>query len=124
MPRIYGPLTEEHKQKISLGSKGHRVSDKLIAKLKLRTNENHPLWVGNKVSYQALHAWVARKLGKPNQCENCNTIESTRFEWANISGEYRRDLDDWVRLCISCHHIIDGLGHNFNKGKNKKKELK
>lgn len=30
-----------------------------------------------------------------------------RYEWANISGEYKRDRSDWVMLCPSCHRKID-----------------
>lgn len=31
----------------------------------------------------------------------------SRYEWANISGEYKRDRSDWVMLCPSCHRKID-----------------
>lgn len=66
---------------------------------------------GNKVSYYGLHAWVARWLGKPSYCENCESTDKKRYEWANISGEYLRDLSDWARLCKSCHCLIDDVGN-------------
>ena len=72
---------------------------------------NHHLWKADSVSYHAIHKWVIRYLGQPNECENCGTTDAAAFDWANISGEYRRDLSDWARLCRSCHHLIDGTGY-------------
>lgn len=65
--------------------------------------ELHPNWKGDDVGYNALHAWVVRKLGKPEKCERCNTTKSKRFMWHNISYEYKRELNDWERLCAKCH---------------------
>ena len=72
------------------------------------SNEKHPLWKGDKVSYGVLHKWVTRKLGSPKVCSNCKTTTAKKFEWANISKEYKRELTDWIRLCTSCHHNMDG----------------
>ena len=74
-----------------------------------RQNENHPLWQGDKVSYGGLHAWVARKLGKPSICEHCGGtgLSGKKIDWANKSYEYRRDLEDWLRLCKPCHKQYD-----------------
>ena len=66
-------------------------------------------WKGDKVGYTALHEWLYRKLGQPKICENCHTKKAKRYEWANISGEYKRDLDDYVRLCKSCHTKFDSV---------------
>jgi hypothetical protein len=57
--------------------------------------------------YRSLHLWVERNLGKPMQCENCSTTYPQRYHWANISGEYKRELSDWVRLCPLCHKNYD-----------------
>src|SRR3990167_1845893 len=48
--------------------------------------------------YDALHEWVERWAGKPRKCDNCGTTEAKRFDWANKSGKYLRDLTDWIRL--------------------------
>lgn len=74
-------------------------------------------WKGDKVGYQGLHNWVIRWLGKPTKCEQCkkNGLTGRQIHWANIDHEYRRDLDDWVRLCCSCHKLYDlhnGLVNN------------
>lgn len=66
-------------------------------------------WKGDKVGYGGLHQWIGRKLGKPKKCEDCGTIKAKMYNWANISGEYKRDLKDWKRLCRKCHHRFDDI---------------
>src|SRR2546423_10956461 len=68
------------------------------------TGENSKSWKGDKVGYTALHAWIRRQLGTPNVCEHCGTTDAKRYEWANISGQYKRNLFDWIRLCKRCHN--------------------
>ncbi len=72
------------------------------------TDENHPSWKGDAVKYQALHQWVSKHRGKATTCvyRDCRG-NSSHYEWANISGEYRRDLNDFVQLCKSCHARYD-----------------
>lgn len=64
--------------------------------------KNHA-WKGDKVKYRALHMWVEQWRGKPNKCEQCKSEVAKRYDWANKSGEYIRNLNDWIRLCRSCH---------------------
>lgn len=64
-------------------------------------------WKGEKVGKQALHDWVIAKLGKPNRCDDCGTIKAKKFEWANVSQKYKRELTDWKRLCSKCHAKYD-----------------
>lgn len=68
-----------------------------------RSGEKHPGWKGDKAGYLAIHAWVQRRLGKPNKCVECGTATAKKFEWANISGKYKRNVKDFRRLCTSCH---------------------
>lgn len=56
--------------------------------------------------YQAIHRWVRKTLGKPSHCEHCDSPKGM-FEWANKSGEYLQEPDDWIRLCRSCHRKYD-----------------
>jgi hypothetical protein len=67
---------------------------------------------GTPGQYRTIHNWIARKLGKASQCENCNANDGRRFVWANISGEYQRDTSDWAELCYQCHALIDGMGRS------------
>jgi|SRR3990167_6014529 len=62
---------------------------------------------GENLSYYGLHSWVKRRLGKPLICSNCETLNSKRYEWANISLEYKEDVNDWMRLCAKCHDSYD-----------------
>lgn len=63
---------------------------------------------GTLSEYKALHYWVGQQLGKPSLCRHCGTTSAKRFEWANISGKYLKDVEDWVRLCKKCHCKMDG----------------
>src|SRR3990167_9853435 len=54
-----------------------------------KMGQNNPEWKGDKVGYNAKHAWVRRHKQKPELCEECKT-EKPR-DLANISGEYKRD---------------------------------
>jgi hypothetical protein len=70
-----------------------------------RLGSRNPKWIGDKVGYNALHAWVSRRLGKPNTCEKCGKkkLKGCKIHWANKSKKYLRELSDWIRLCRSCH---------------------
>lgn len=77
--------------------KGHQIKG---GSLKGKLN---PAWKGDNVSYAALHAWVKKNYGAPSQCSCCDTTNYHRYEWANISGKYLRERQDWIRLCVPCH---------------------
>lgn len=73
--------------------------------------------------YVAVHNWLRYNYGSADHCENpecyyprlssadkSKTVmydEPTGFEWANISGDYRRDRDDYMQLCVLCHRKHD-----------------
>lgn len=59
-----------------------------------------------KKEYWAIHAWVRRNKIKPTSCLECKQ-ESKNIWWANISGQYKRDLDDYIALCCKCHRKMD-----------------
>lgn len=67
------------------------------------TAENNHAWKGDNVGYAALHTWVRRNYGTPKECSCCGTTSYRRYEWANISGKYSREREDWIRLCVPCH---------------------
>lgn len=67
-------------------------------------------WKGEDASYYAIHSWVRNRLGKPFMCEECGKDDKNiKYEWSNIDGEYKRDLNDYIMLCISCHRKRDNL---------------
>lgn len=87
-------------------------------------SKNHQ-WRGDNVGYGGLHAWVIKNLGKPSRCENVDCVyprissrgelmlSPARYEWANKSHEYKRDISDWISLCPSCHRKYD-MGYKRN----------
>lgn len=103
--------SEETKRKISLAKKGvptwnkgksYKAGEPKI--WKRVHDEKNPSWKGDNVGYRGLHKWVEKHLGKPNECSHCGRKSSGHnMHWANVSGEYHRDLNDWIRLCAKCH---------------------
>lgn len=107
--------SESFKEQISLKHKGKEIPEEVRRKLseaqkgKRKGIENH-LWKGDQVGYRAIHEWIRRERGSPDQCEHCGIIGSEagkRLVWANKSHEYKRELDDWIRLCYPCHRKHD-----------------
>jgi len=80
--------------------------NKLGLATQFKNGKDHPNWVGDKVSYPALHTYVHKHKPKPEVCEICKV--KPPMDVANISGEYKRDFDDWRWLCRSCHIKSDG----------------
>lgn len=77
--------------------------------------EKHPQWKGDAVKYSGLHMWVESVLGKPMICWSCGDDNRKKYDWANISGLYKRIKDDWMRLCRSCHKNYDISGKQKNE---------
>jgi len=130
-------LTHEHKRKISEGVKKQWMEGrgnpsgilsrearkkarlKMLGHKRTPKGEKHHMWKGENASYAAKHIWVNSHFGKANKCENppCKYPRKNwdgkimdkpkRYEWANISGEYKRKRDDWKMLCPSCHRTKD-----------------
>lgn len=87
---------------------------------KYKSGENHPSWKGENAGYNAKHVWIRKVLGTPSRCERCKTITAKKYEWANKSRQYKRDITDWERLCVSCHRkdgYASGEYIHWNKGK-------
>lgn len=79
--------------------------------------DKHYAWKDNNVGAVALHKWIYRKFGSPMVCECCGKEceNNHQIHWANRSNEYKRDRDDWIRLCASCHKRFDMV--KFGKAK-------
>lgn len=115
MPRGVYERTEKHRLMMNLSGldlgRGKKSAETRHRIGLSHSGEKSVEWKGEAAGYQAKHMWIRKQLGTPSKCENCTLISSNsrRFHWANISGEYKRDLSDWVRLCVSCHMLIDGV---------------
>lgn len=110
----------EHKEKLALAKIGrpgnHTQKHSLETKRRISKNqigkhlrEENPSWKGDEVGYFGLHSWIQKQLGKPETCEFCDKDGLTKHQihWANKSHKYKRDLTDWLRLCVSCHQSYD-----------------
>ncbi len=71
-------------------------------------------WKGMRAGYVAKHLWIVKHYGKANHCEKCFG-KAKRYEWANISGKYLREVSDYIQLCTSCHRIMD-KGNRCRRG--------
>jgi len=120
--------TKETKLKISKSTiglntwqKGKKHSIETKNKMSLsHKGENNYAWKGDKGSYESIHIWVSKWLGKPNRCEKCGISTKRMYHWASKSHLYYRKLDDWIRLCVPCHSKYDKEHHKVRKSKLKK----
>lgn len=78
-----------------------------------KMGNKNPMWKGDDVKYEALHTWIKRHKPRPITCEICNN--NTPYDLANISGEYKRDVNDFQWLCRKCHMISDNRMNNRNE---------
>ena len=104
-------FSQEHREAISRGKKGRpqRLTPQqrleYAERARNKSGEKHPAWRGTSVSYKTLHDWVNRHKERTGTCSHCG--EAGRTDWANISGEYRRELSDFFELCRKCHFRYD-----------------
>ena len=107
------PMTQAQKDLLSFIKKGKPVHKNTIEANRIRLlgkkEEQSIRWAGDDVGYRGIHHWVNMRLGKPDTCEHCGKsgLKGRQIHWANISGNYLRDTNDWIRLCIKCHGIFD-----------------
>ena len=77
--------------------------------------KNHHFWKGDDVGYKQLHHWIRTHKIVSEYCEECN--KNKPYDIANISGEYKRDVNDFEWLCRSCHMKSNGRIHNLKQYK-------
>lgn len=103
----------ETRKKMSISAKKRWIDPKYESYRKSHINrmtgKNNPNWIKNrnKISYQSKHDFIRNKYGRPMFCENCGSENSKAFDWANISKQYKLNIDDWLRLCRRCHILYD-----------------
>lgn len=117
----YKEFQENHKKLMSKVHSGKILSretrDKISKTKKSMNliNEKNHNWKGDNVGYKCLHDWVRKYRPKPDACQKCGKKQDY-LEVANISGEYKRDIDDYIYLCVRCHKEMDGNLEPFIKG--------
>jgi len=56
---------------------------------------------------------LMRRHGLVDRCDVCGTTEPGKhYDWANLTGRYE-DVNDYKRMCRSCHFKHDGLIKNI-----------
>lgn len=84
----------------------HGIDRRGTVKRNQRGEANHS-WRGDAAGYKAVHLRVAAERGKPSECSECGrTDDGTRYEWANLTGNYH-DTSDYARMCVPCHRRYD-----------------
>lgn len=120
-PMLGHKHTDETKRKMSLSHQGKKLSEETKKRLSIqRIGINNPNWKGDNIKRKGnmgLHIWVKRRKLKPKFCECCKT--NPPYDLANISNEYKRDLDDWEWLCRSCHMHKDNRIKNLKQYRDK-----
>lgn len=80
------------------------------------TGSRHTNWKGCDAKYAALHTRLQRRRGIADHCEVCkNTETETRYEWANLTGDYP-NIDDYKQMCAKCHRNYDAKRRKELKG--------
>lgn len=106
-------MTEQHKQRLRDAWKKRRLTP---FSLETRTRmsrahlaEKNNWWKGDAVGYSGIHKWIKKYYGSADRCENCpiEFKQGVYFEWANLSGLYKREREDWKMMCRKCHREHD-----------------
>lgn len=94
-------------------------SGRFVKGHKQGTGPDNPGWKGGVAFYCTRHEMIYKLFGQPKKCEDCGSTEAKKFEWANLSGEYKIERSDWRRLCTTCHHRLDKIAEKAWKTKRK-----
>lgn len=110
------PFSKELREKLSkihLGKKCPAVSKRMKEFNKINVGEKHHNWKGDKVGYRAIHSFIVNNYGQPTTCEHCQTgnLIGHSIHWASKTREYKRDRENWLRLCAKCHGIHDKVNN-------------
>lgn len=116
------PVSKETAAKISAGLRGNTNCagrQNALGKSWTLTDEQRearrgprPFMYADDPGYMAVHNWVRRHHVKTGTCEACGDVPDNGghgTNWANISGEYRREREDFWELCIPCHRMFDWI---------------
>ncbi len=112
MPVPWNKGKGEYAKQLGFGKwmTGKKHTERTKLKMSLSHSEDKSAsWKGDNVSYGGLHMWVYKHLGKPDTCEHCGVrgLKGHQIHWANKSGKYKRNIKDWLRLCVKCHVAYD-----------------
>lgn len=98
----------EVRKKISKSNKGQTAWNKGLPAPWAKRENNHG-WKGDDIGYPGVHTWLRDNFKKGGICKECGRtgLRGHKIHWANISKTHKRDIKDWVELCVSCHKKYD-----------------
>lgn len=105
------PRSEEWKNNLSKSLKGRTVWNKGVPMSKEQkkklSDAKREYWnqFERSENYEAIHTHLRRNHKKPKYCWFCG--KEGEIQWANLSGFYSRDIDDYRPLCRKCHMARD-----------------
>jgi len=92
---------------------GHKAKKPKPWNKGLRYGKSNWLRLAKGHKYRNLHKRINRKFGKPRLCERCDIKDN--LIWANKSGKYLENREDWTSLCQKCHMKLDRPNHQGRK---------
>lgn len=117
LQNCFTPAMRKRMSKAHIGNTGWWKGKK---RPEMKGVKNHK-WRGDEVGNMALHDWIKRYYGLASKCENRKCLGKSKiYQWANISGKYKRRRSDFKQLCVSCHRRYDDrkrrlLGHKIRQ---------
>jgi hypothetical protein len=62
-----------------------------------------------ELKYGGVHNRIRNKLGNPRYCEICkkSNLSLRQYHWSNKNHKYSLRVEDWQRVCASCHKKYD-----------------
>lgn len=60
----------------------------------------------NSTEYRVIHKFILYRYGRAPLCI-WDDSHTGRFEWANVTGVYTKELDNYLPMCVSCHRKFD-----------------
>jgi hypothetical protein len=82
---------------------------KSIEQIRIKHREwskNNPEKAKRTKYYYDCHRIVRKTRGSPKKCELCGAENLSRYDWANLTGNYD-DINDYKRMCKPCHVRYD-----------------
>lgn len=109
--------SEETKEKMRKSARGFSLTARINQRIYAMSRNGEKIWnwKGDKAGEDAMHDWIRRKLGTPNYCEHCKKSNKKVYDWANIDHSYKRKIEDYIRLCRSCHRKYDIKNNGYKR---------
>ncbi len=80
-----------------------RAAQKLLGKF---LEEKSSLWKGENITRRTLHKWIVKKKGKASTYK-CAYCSKNGKDWSSKNHKYKRDINEFIPLCRSCHELYD-----------------